>query len=112
MGILGIAVISALVGAIAGSAATILLAPRFIKVTPAGNAVVAPGAAITNTLTEESAVINVADQDGKAVVEIKTTISSPDMFIQQEHHGIGSGFIARSDGSIATTNPLVATAPL
>jgi S1-C subfamily serine protease len=108
-GILGIIVISALVGALTGSAATILLAPRLIKVTPSGN-VVAPLTPITNTLTEESAVISVADQDGKAVVEIKTTISNPDMFIQQEQHGIGSGFIVRSDGYIVTNNHVVENA--
>src|SRR5437660_739981 len=34
MGILGIVVTSALVGALVGSAATILVAPRFINVTP------------------------------------------------------------------------------
>jgi S1-C subfamily serine protease len=112
MGILGIVVTSALVGALVGSAATILLAPRLIKVTPSGNTVVAPLAPITNNLTEESAVINVADQDGKAVVEIKTTISSTDIFLQQEQHGIGSGFIVRSDGYIVTNNHVVENARL
>jgi S1-C subfamily serine protease len=108
-GIIATVVLAALVGALAGSAATILLAPRLIKVTPSGN-VVAPLAPINNNLTEESAVINVADQDGKAVVEIKTTISSPDLFIQQEQHGIGSGFIVRSDGYIVTNNHVVENA--
>jgi serine protease Do len=107
MGILGIVVTSAIVGGLVGSAATILLAPRLIKLTPSGNTLLAP---ITNNLTEESAVISVADQDGKAVVEIKTTISSPDLFIQQEQHGIGSGFIVRSDGYIVTNNHVVENA--
>jgi len=107
IGVLGMVLASALIGGLVGSAATILLAPRLIKVTPSGNTVLAP---ITNTLTEESAVISVADQDGKAVVEIKTTVSSPDQFLQQDMHGIGSGFIVRSDGYIVTNNHVVENA--
>jgi S1-C subfamily serine protease len=110
IGILGIVVISAMVGALVGTAATILVAPRFIKVAPSGVITGGPLAPITNNLTEESAVINVADQDGKAVVEIKTTISSPDLFVQTEQHGIGSGFIVRSDGYIVTNNHVVENA--
>src|SRR5438874_3737043 len=110
MGTLAIVVISAVVGGLVGAAATILLAPHWIKVTPTGNTVVAPLAPINNNLTEESAVISVADQDGKAVVEIKTTISSADTFLQQEQHGIGSGFIVRSDGYIVTNNHVVENA--
>jgi S1-C subfamily serine protease len=109
IGTLAIVLISAIIGALVGTGATILLAPRLIKVTPAGN-VVAPLAPINNNLTEESAVINVADQDGKAVVEIKTTITSADSFIQQEQHGIGSGFIVRADGYIVTNNHVVENA--
>jgi S1-C subfamily serine protease len=112
IGILGIVVISALVGALAGTAATILVAPRFIKVAPSGVVTGGPLTPITNNLTEESAVISVADQDGKAVVEIKTTVSSPDQFLQQELHGIGSGFIVRSDGYIVTNNHVVENARL
>lgn len=109
LGIVATIVLSALVGALIGAAVTVLLAPRFIKVTPSGN-VVAPLGPINNNLTEESAVINVAAQAGSAVVEIKTTVSSPDQFVQQEEHGIGSGFIVQSDGYIVTNNHVVENA--
>src|SRR5439155_1561673 len=105
-GILGIVAISAVVGALAGSVATIVVAPRLIKVTSTGKTLGAPLAPINNTLTEESAVINVANLAGKAVVEIKTTITSADTFLQQEQHGMGSGFSVRWDGYIVTENIL------
>jgi putative serine protease PepD len=103
-------VVAALIGALAGAGATILAANVLTRTTTiASNNPVAP-LQITNKLTEESAVISVAEQAGKAVVMIKTRVSSPDLIFSQERRGIGSGFIVRPDGYIVTNNHVVENA--
>jgi S1-C subfamily serine protease len=110
-GVLAIAALSAVVGAIAGSGATIFTAQQLSRSSSAtGSNLVAPLAPVTNNLTEESAIINVAENAGKAVVEIQTRISSPDTFLQQEQRGIGSGFIVNTNGYIVTNNHVVENA--
>ncbi len=108
--VLAAVVISALVGAIAGSGATILTAQNLSHPTAPGSRPPAPLAPITNRLTEESAVIDVASKAGAAVVEIKTRSVSPENFFQQEQRGIGSGFIVRPDGYLVTNKHVVANA--
>jgi S1-C subfamily serine protease len=106
---MSVVVVAALIGALAGSGATILAANLLPRSTNAANNPVTP-LQITNKLTEESAVISVAEQAGKAVVEIKTRVSSPDLIFSQERRGIGSGFIVRPDGYIVTNNHVVENA--
>ena len=108
---LAIVALSAVIGGIAGTGATIFTAQQLSKSSStSGTNLVAPLAPVTNNLTEESAIINVAESAGKAVVEIQTRISSTDVFLQQQQRGIGSGFIVNANGYIVTNNHVVENA--
>src|SRR5437660_11850414 len=88
-GVLAIAVLSAVVGAIAGSGATIFTAQQLSKSSyNTGSSLVAPLATVTNNLTEQPSIINVADNARKTVVELQTIIPSTDNSLQQGQRGL------------------------
>src|ERR671923_2953924 len=76
-GIIAVILISALVGALVGSGVTLLAIQRLSRSAPTGS-IVPPLSITNNRLSEEAAVIAVAAQAGRSVVEIKTRPLTPD----------------------------------
>src|SRR5919204_5235349 len=110
-GIIVVILISALVGALVASGVTLLAIQRLSRAAPAGS-IVPPLSITNNRLSEEQAVIAVAAQAGRSVVEIKTRPLTPDTLGQAAPAGTGSGFVVRSDGYIVTNNQVVANAQM
>jgi S1-C subfamily serine protease len=110
-GIIVVILISAVVGALVGSGVTLLTIQRLSRSAPAGS-IVPPLSINNNRLAQEAAVVAVAAQAGRSVVEIKTRPLTPDTLGQAAPAGTGSGFVVRSDGYIVTNNQVVANAQL
>lgn len=99
-----------LVGLLGGAAGGYLAGLRLERSTTPGD-VVPRITNVQNTLTEESAVIKVAEKAGPAVVEIQTRSFDRDpLAIGQSQRGIGSGFLVDPNGYIVTNNHVIANA--
>src|SRR5919204_3979243 len=110
-GIIVVILISALVGALVGSGVTLLTIQRLSRSAPPGS-IVPPLSINNNRLAQEAAVVAVAAQAGRSVVEIKTRPLTPDTLGRAAPAGTGSGFVVRSDGYIVTNNQVVANAEM
>jgi len=104
--VVALALLMGLIGGIAGG---FLVAMRLER----PGTVTVPGVprVISNRLTEESAVIDVAQNAGPAVVEIRTRVLEPDFFTGvRSVQGVGSGFLVDPNGYIVTNNHVIASA--
>lgn len=99
-----------LVGLLGGTAGGYLAGLRLERSTTPGD-VVSRITNVQNTLTEESAVIKVAEKAGPAVVEIQTRSFDRDpLALGQPQRAVGSGFLVDPNGYIVTNNHVIANA--
>ncbi len=102
-------VLALVMGLLGGLAGGYLAGTRFERSPASGPGPVRISVPVTNRLTEESAIIDVAAKAGPAVVEIQTRFVDRDpLAFGQPPAGIGSGFIVDPTGYIVTNNHVIA----